>query len=72
MKRECFCGCTRTTEIFSAPLCTPYISPVKKLSIVKCANPRCGFIFNDEKLTQEAFTRYYTSNDMYFYKRDKV
>lgn len=72
MKRECFCGCTQTMGLFSAPLCTPYISPVKKLSIVKCENPRCGFIFNDEKLSQEDFTRYYTSNDMYFYKRDKV
>ena len=74
MTRLWFCGNKETKQLVVLPIVTfdgyP-ISKSNKLSIVKCSNPRCGFIFNNESSTQEDFNKYYESNNMYFFKRDK-
>jgi HAD superfamily hydrolase (TIGR01509 family) len=74
-RRSCFCGHKETNPLVVIPIVTFDGCPISKsnqLSIVKCSNPRCGFIFNDELSSQEDFNKYYESNNMYFFKRDKV
>jgi hypothetical protein len=74
-RRSCFCGHKETNQLVVIPIVTFDGCPISKsnqLSIVKCSNPRCGFIFNDELSSQEDFNKYYESNNMYFFKRDKV
>ena len=70
--RRCFCGCIENNSLVQLGIAHLKNSPITKsniLSIVKCINPRCGFIFNNETSSQEEFNAYYTMNDMYFYKK---
>ena len=70
MNRPCFCGYSETRDIKCIGIQSPFKSG--HLNIVKCTNPRCGFIFNNELSSQEAFNEYYMKNDMYFFKKENV